>query len=64
MSAINPLSLNAPERGSHGLLHVGICFFRFHAKSQHLANQRKYFRVFVQDDWKVTRKLTLNIGMN
>ena len=34
------------------------------AKSQHLANQRQYFSVFAQDDWKLTRKLTLNIGMD
>ena len=34
------------------------------AKSERLGNQRKYLSMFVQDDWKVTRRLTLNIGMD
>src|SRR5207245_2838825 len=29
---------------------------------QRLALERRYFATFVQDDWKISRKLTLNVG--
>src|SRR5713101_2700473 len=42
--------LGMPNSGSMGL-------------GQRLALERKYAAVYVLDDWKATRKLTLNIGM-
>ncbi len=32
-------------------------------RSASFAQQEKYFAVYLQDDWKVTRKLTLNAGL-
>jgi hypothetical protein len=64
MSAINPLSLNAASGVPMASFMLGYVSSASIAKSQHLANQRKYLSMFVQDDWKLTRKLTLNVGMD
>ncbi|HYM09108.1 MAG TPA: carboxypeptidase regulatory-like domain-containing protein, partial [Bryobacterales bacterium] len=42
--------LGIPSSGSMGL-------------GEHLALERRYFGWFFQDDWKLTRKLTLNLGL-
>ncbi len=64
MTAINPLSLNAASGVPLASFLLGDVASASAAKSQPLANQRKYLSVFAQDDWKITRKLTLNIGMD
>ena len=64
MSAINPLSLNTASGVPMASFMMGYVANASAAKSQHLANQRQYLSVFAQDDWKITRKLTLNIGMD
>ena len=32
-------------------------------RSGSFAQQDKYFGLYFQDDWKITRKLTLNLGL-
>jgi len=62
MTALNPLSLNANSGVPMASFMLGYVSTASAAKSPAFANQRRYLAVFVQDDWKVTRKLTLNIG--
>jgi hypothetical protein len=62
MSAINPLSLNSNSGLPYASFLLGDMQSASVAKSQRLANQRRYLAFFFQDDWKVTRKLTLNLG--
>jgi len=64
MSAINPLSLNANSGVPMASFMLGYVSSASVAKTQQMANQRKYLSFFLQDDWKVTRKLTLNVGMD
>jgi len=62
MTALNPLSLNSASGVPMASFLAGTVSTASVAKSQRLANQRRYLALFVQDDWKITRKLTLNIG--
>jgi len=62
MSAINPLSLNANSGLPYASFLMGYMASASVGKSQRLANERRYLAFFFQDDWKITRKLTLNIG--
>ena len=62
MTALNPLALNANSGVPMASFMLGYVSTASAAKSPAFANQRRYLAVFVQDDWKVTRKLTLNIG--
>lgn len=62
MTAINPVSLNANSGVPMASFLLGAVSTASVAKSQRMANERRYLAVFVQDDWKVNRKLTVNIG--
>jgi hypothetical protein len=48
-NAVASFLLGLPASGNLGL-------------GQRLALERRYFGAFIQDDWKVSRKLTLNLG--
>ncbi len=63
MTAINPLSLNANSGLPLASFLMGYMASASAGKSERMANERKYLGVFFQDDWKATRKLTLNLGM-
>jgi hypothetical protein len=62
MTAVNPLALNANSGVPMASFLLGTVSTASVAKSQRMANERRYLAIFVQDDWKITRKLTLNIG--
>ncbi len=62
MTAQNPLAPDASNGNSIASFVLGNPLSANVVKSQPLANQRRYLQVFVQDDWKVTRKLTVNLG--
>lgn len=62
MTAINPLRLDTASGVPLASFLLGDMASASAAKSERLANQRRYLSLFVQDDWKVTRRLTLNIG--
>ena len=62
MTALNPLSLNSASGVPMASFLLGYVSSASVAKSQRLADERRYLAVFIQDDWKVNRKLTLNIG--
>ena len=62
MSAIDPQNLNGASGIPLASFLLGYVSSASAAKSPAFANQRRYLSVFAQDDWKVTRKLTLNIG--
>lgn len=64
MSAINPLRLDTNSGIPLASFLMGYMASASVAKSERLANQRRYLSLYIQDDWKVTRKLTLNIGMD
>lgn len=64
MSAINPLRLDANSGIPLASFMMGYMASASVAKSERLANQRRYLSVYFQDDWKVTRRLTLNLGMD
>lgn len=62
MSAINPLKLDTNSGVPLASFLLGYMASASVAKSERLGNERKYLSIFVQDDWKVTRRLTLNVG--
>src|SRR5262249_26415243 len=62
LTALNPLSLNANSGVPFASLMLGYVSSASVAKSQRMANERNFLPVFVQDDWKITNKLTMNIG--
>jgi hypothetical protein len=64
MSAINPLRLDANSGIPLASFLMGYMASASVAKSERLANQRKYLATYFQDDWKITRRLTLNLGMD
>ncbi|HUQ94439.1 MAG TPA: carboxypeptidase-like regulatory domain-containing protein [Bryobacteraceae bacterium] len=63
MTATNPQRLDANSGIGMASFLLGNAAGGTVAKSERLANQRRYLSTFVQDDWKITRKLTLNLGM-
>ena len=62
MSAINPLRLDTNSGVPLASFLMGYMASASVAKSERLANQRRYLSFYFQDDWKVTRRLTLNLG--
>ena len=62
MSAINPQRLDSNSGVAMASFLMGYMQSASVGKSERLANERKYLALFFQDDWKITRKLTLNIG--
>jgi Carboxypeptidase regulatory-like domain len=62
MTALNPLSLDINSGVPFASLLLGNPANASVAKGERLANERRYLAFFVQDDWKITRKLTMNIG--
>ena len=62
MTAQNPLSPDANNGNAIASFLLGDVSTANVVKSQPLANQRRHLQVFIQDDWKVTRKFTVNIG--
>ncbi len=62
MTAINPLRLDTSSGIPFASFLLGNMASASVAKSERLANQRRYLSFFFQDDWKITRRLTLNIG--
>ena len=62
MTAQNPLSPDANKGNAIASFLLGDVSTANVVKSQPLANQRRHLQVFIQDDWKVTRKFTVNIG--
>ncbi|MBM3740252.1 MAG: TonB-dependent receptor [Acidobacteria bacterium] len=62
MTAINPQRLDANSGVPMASFLLGYGGGTV-AKSERLANQRRYLSTFFQDDWKISRKLTLNLGV-
>src|SRR5262249_44321114 len=63
MTAINPQRLDANSGIGMASFLLGYAAGGTVGKSERLANQRKYLSFFVQDEWKISRSLTLNFGM-
>ena len=61
-TATNPLSLNANSGIPYASFLLGDVASASVGNSQRLANERKYLGFFIQDAWKIGRKLTVNIG--
>jgi hypothetical protein len=64
MTAVNPLRLDTNSGVPLASFLLGYMSSASVAKSERLANQRRYLSLYFQDDWKITRKLTLNLGMD
>ncbi|HTB13431.1 MAG TPA: carboxypeptidase-like regulatory domain-containing protein [Bryobacteraceae bacterium] len=63
-TAINPLSLNSASGVPAASFMLGDVSTASAAKSPAFADQRKYMAFFAQDDWKVSHKFTVNVGIN
>lgn len=63
MTAVNPLRLDTNSGVPFASFLLGTMASASVAKSERLGNQRRYLSMFIQDDWKITRRLTLNIGL-
>jgi hypothetical protein len=63
-TAINPLSLNSASGVPMASFMLGNVSTASVAKSPAFADQRRYLAFFAQDDWKVSHKLTVNVGLN
>jgi hypothetical protein len=59
----NPSAATATAGNSIASMLLGIGSGTMTIDSKNAATESKYYGFFVQDDWKVTRKLTLNIGL-
>ncbi len=64
MTALNPLSLNSASGVPMASFLLGDVSTASGAKSPAFADQRKYLALFAQDDWKVSRRFTVNVGVN
>jgi len=62
MTAVNPQRLDANSGVPMASFLLGYGGGTV-SKSERLANQRRYPCTFFQDDWKISRKLTLNLGV-
>lgn len=63
-TAINPLSLNSASGVPAASFMLGDVSTASAAKSPAFADQRQYLALFAQDDWKVSRRFTVNVGVN
>lgn len=63
-TAINPLSLNSASGVPLASFMLGDVSTASVAKSPAFADERRFLAFFAQDDWKVSRKFTLNYGIN
>jgi hypothetical protein len=61
-TAVNPLSLNTASGVPMASFLLGDVSSASVAKGQRMADERKYMAVFFQDDWKISPKLTVNMG--
>jgi len=61
-TAINPLSLNTASGVPMASFLLGDVSSASVAKGQRMADERRYMAVYFQDDWKVSPKLTVNMG--
>jgi Carboxypeptidase regulatory-like domain/TonB dependent receptor len=59
----NPSAATATAGNSIASMLLGIGSGTMTIDSKNAATESKYYGFFVQDDWKVTRKLTFNIGL-
>jgi hypothetical protein len=63
-TAINPLSLNSASGVPVASFMLGDVSTASAAKSPAFADQRQYLAFFAQDDWKVSHRFTVNVGIN
>jgi Carboxypeptidase regulatory-like domain len=61
-TAVNPLASSSTSGNDIASMLLGLPSAATMGQSAHLALERRYVAGFVQDDWKVTRRLTLNLG--
>jgi hypothetical protein len=59
----NPNAATSTAGNSIASLLLGVGSGTMTINSKDVATQSKYYALYVQDDWKATRKLTLNLGV-
>ena len=59
----NPNAATSTAGNSIASLLLGVGSGNMTIDSKDVATESKYFAAYVQDDWKVSRKLTLNLGL-
>ena len=62
-TSVDPLRVTATSGNTIASMLLGYPSSGAMGLGERLALQRGYMSLFVQDDWKLTRKLTLNLGM-
>jgi hypothetical protein len=62
-TALNPLVLNSASGVPMASFLLGDVSTASASKSPQFANERKYLAFFAQDDWKLSRRLTVNAGI-
>jgi hypothetical protein len=62
-TGLNPFGSSSTSGNDIASFLLGLPASGTMGQSLHLALERKYVAGFVQDDWKVSRKLTLNLGV-